>query len=202
MSRRNNHKIWNLFIAVQVWVYIVVAVVLTIGALVALRQNNQTMVTLRAAVYAADEKNSGTQEALSALQAYVTKHMNTSLTTGNTSVYPPIQLKYTYSRLVSEHGSATTAANQQIYTDAQRYCEGQNSTDVSGRNRVPCIEAYVTAHTPKSSTPIPDALYKFDFVSPQWSPDVAGWLVVFASLSWVLVILRFLSYFVVQRHKK
>lgn len=183
MAKHHTHKIWRRFTRISFWYFLAATLVLGIITIFALRQNNQTMVSLRTAVYVADEQNSGTQEALAKLQAYVTSHMNTSLTTGNTSVYPPIQLKYTYSRLVVAQSSATAASNQQIYTDAQHYCEAQNSTDISGRNRVPCIEAYVSEHLPKQSVAIPDALYKFDFVSPKWSPDFAGWMVVLLFIS-------------------
>jgi hypothetical protein len=85
--------------------------------------------------------------------------------------------------------SQGVGANQ-LYTDAQHYCEQQDSVDFSGHNRVPCIEQYVQAHgggqAPASN--IPDALYKFDFVSPQWSPDLAGWSLVAAILCWLLFI--------------
>lgn len=194
MNKRAAHHLWRKFRAIKPWYFLVLAVVFGVIAIFALRHNNQTMVELRTAVYAADEQDKGTQEALAKLQAYVTSHMNTSLTTGNTSVYPPIQLKYTYNRLVTAQGTANAAINQKIYTDAQHYCEGQNSTDVSGRNRIPCIEAYVSSHTPKQSKAIPDALYKFDFVSPRWSPDLAGWSLVltavFATLFVLSVLLR------------
>lgn len=192
MNKRAAHHLWRKFRAVKPWYFLVLAIIFGALAVVALRHNNQTMVQLRAAVYAADEQDKGTQEALASLQAYVTSHMNTSLTTGNTSVYPPIQLKYTYNRLVVAQGAANAAANQKIYTDAQHYCESQNSTDISGRNRVPCIEAYVNAHTPKQSKTIPDALYKFDFISPRWSPDLAGWALVLTILSGLLFIISLL----------
>lgn len=107
------------------------------------------------------------------LREYVHSHMNTSLSTG-TSVYPPIQLKHTYDRLVSAEQKRVAAINEKIYVNAQDYCEKQNSADFSGRNRVPCIEKYVSDRGQKEKS-IPDALYKFDFASPTWSPDFAGW---------------------------
>lgn len=172
-----------------------VALAIASGAvcIFALRANNQHMITLREAVYTADKNNTDTQKPLQNLQAYVTTHMNTELTTGNTAVYPPIQLKYTYDRLVQAQSDAAAAANTQLYTEAQHYCEQQDSTDFSGHNRVPCIEQYVQAHDTQLPT-IPDALYKFDFVSPKWSPDLAGWsllaTIVFALLSIVSFIVR------------
>lgn len=148
-----------------------------------LRANNEHMFSLREAVYRADLSNSDVQTALGALQAYVVKHMNTDLSSGSNPIYPPIQLKYTYNRLVEQQANATTTASSQIYTDAQHYCETQNSTDYYGTNRVPCVSAYVQSHPVAKATPIPAELYKFDFVSPRWSPDLAGWSMVVAGLS-------------------
>ena len=80
-----------------------------------------------------------------------------------------------------------------LYNQAQTYCEGLNSTDFSGHNRVPCIEQYVQSHggTSQPAANIPDALYKFAFVTPVWSPDLAGWSIVVAALSGLLFVASF-----------
>ncbi len=141
------------------------------------------MIKLRQAVYSSDMNNTDVQGALADLQAYVVKHMNTSLSSGNNPVYPPLQLKYTYNRLVEQRASAQTAASSQIYTNAQKYCETQNSIDYYGRNRVPCVSDYVQSHPVAKAVAVPAELYKFDFISPKWSPDLAGWSVLGAVLS-------------------
>lgn len=142
-----------------------------------LRSNNQNMLELRADVYAADERGEGVQESLIALQSYVTAHMNTDLSSGGSGVYPPIQLKNTYERLITERSAKVAANNTQTYSEAQAECERQNPNDFSGRNRIPCIEKYVQSKG-VILPPIPDALYKFSFISPVWSPDLAGWSMV------------------------
>lgn len=157
------------------------AVSLAVGV-VGMRANYLHMEDLRDKVYTADKNNGDTQKALTDLQHFVTAHMNTNLSTGNNSVYPPIQLKYTYERLQSQQLQASNAA---VYNDAQKYCEGQDSTDFSGRNRVPCIESYVESHG-VTQQEIPDAMYKFDFLSPAWSPDAAGFGLLFALIFFVL----------------
>ncbi|MDB5184943.1 MAG: hypothetical protein JWN38_751 [Candidatus Saccharibacteria bacterium] len=156
-----------------------------------LRHNNEHMLKLRDAVYSADKAGSDVTVPLQSLQAYVTTHMNTNLDTG---VYPPIQLKYTYDRLVQAQGAATTAQNSQnsqVYVDAQKACEAAIPTGFSGRGRVGCIEDYVSKHTTTSpvGATIPDALYKFSFVSPRWSPDLAGWSVVASAVLAVLLLI-------------
>lgn len=169
------------------WHLLVLAIVSGVICIGALRANNQHMSELREAVYAADKNNADVQGALKELQAYVTSHMNTSLSTGKTGVYPPIQLKYTYDRLVSAQ-NAQSAQGSSLYNEAQRYCEGQNSSDFSGRNRVPCIQQYVQSHTSAKPAAINDSLYKFSFSSPRWSPDLAGWTMLISLTSFVACI--------------
>jgi hypothetical protein len=188
MNKRRLHHIWTKLRLVKPWYLLTIALLSAVICVFALRANNQHMLSLRDAVYSADKNNSDVQSALNHLQAYVTAHMNTNLSTG-TSVYPPVQLKYTYDRLVQAQQAAAAASSgdTDLYTAAQGYCEQQDPVDFSGHNRVPCIEQYVQSHggTALPSSPnIPDSLYKFAFVSPHWSPDLAGWtlLVAIASL--------------------
>lgn len=159
----------------------------------ALRANNEHMISLRDKVYAADQAGTDVQTPLRNLQVYVTSHMNTDLTTGQGSVYPPIQLKYTYERLVQAQGNQIASTNSQLYSQAQAYCESQNHTDFSGHNRVPCIEQYVESHSTLTLSQIPDSLYKFSFISPSWSPDLAGWSLVTTVLCGLLFVASFVA---------
>lgn len=163
--------------------FLVAAAFFGIMALYGLRHNNLTMIKLRQAVYSADKNNGDVETALRNLREYVYGHMNTDLSSGGNSIKPPIQLKYRYERLLAAQKQATTATNDSIYTQAQAYCEQQNSAAFSGRTRVPCIQDYVSTHGGVIETPIEDSLYKFDFVSPSWSPDLAGWSIVASGLS-------------------
>jgi hypothetical protein len=186
MAKHQQHNASKRFRYIKPWYFLVLAVLCTLLCVSALRDNNLKMIKLRDAVYAADKKGTDTIKPLQDLQAYVTRHMNTNLSAGPDAVHPPVQLKYTYDRLVRAQGTSTAEQNAKIYSDAQAYCEAQNSSDFSGRNRVPCIEQYVSQHTVKTpAANVSDALYKFDFISPKWSPDFAGWAMVLAALSWV-----------------
>lgn len=192
MNKRLAHHLWRKFQVIKPWYFLSLAVISGLICVLALRANNEHMVKLRDAVYAADQKGTGVEAALHDLQAYVIAHMNTRLDAGPNAVYPPIQLKYTYDRLVQAQSDQLQQTNSQVYTDAQRYCETQNSVDFSGHNRVPCIEQYVSTHGVKLAT-IPDALYKFSFISPTWSPDLAGWSMVIAILSTLLFVVAFIA---------
>ena len=183
----------NLFTAikkVRPIYFLYIAILFFLIGLFALRANNEHMLKLRNAVYAADKQNSNVTQALQNLQAYVTHHMNTSLSSGSGSVYPPIQLKYTYERLLASESDNVASSNTQLYTQAQIYCQAQIPTGFSGRYRVPCIEQYIESHDASLPT-IPTSLYEFDFVSPSWSPDLAGWSLLISALSLTAFIVGF-----------
>ena len=192
MNKRHWHHYWTKFRALKPWYLLVITLIFGVISVFALRSNNEHMVQLRQAVYSADQAGQGVDSALNNLRHYVYAHMNTQLASGPDAVYPPIQLKYTYDRLVTAESARVAAVNSQIYTDAQHYCEQQNSVDFSGRNRVPCITNYVNQNGAKAQ-PIPDALYKFSFASPIWSPDFAGWSLLATALSALLALLLWVS---------
>jgi len=159
------------------------------SAVLSLRQNNLNMVRLREAVFEADKNNSDVEITLKKLREYVYRHMNTNLSSGNNNVKPPIQLKYRYERLVQAEKDRVGSANTKMYTDAQTYCEKLFPHGLSGGGRIPCIQDYVSTHG-ISQRPIDDSLYKFDFVSPVWTPDIAGWSVLATLGLAVIIIVR------------
>ena len=193
MNKRQIHHYYKKLSWIKPWHFLVLALVSGVICVLALRANNQQMIELRQAVYAADKDGQDVQQPLKDLQSYVISHMNTSLNSGKTSVYPPIQLKYTYERLVQANNDTFAKANQQLYTEAQTHCERTNPAGASGGGRIPCIQEYVQTRTTSKPAPIPDALYKFAFVSPKWSPDLAGWSMVVAVLSVMAFIITLIS---------
>ena len=191
MDKRKLHHLWVLIRPIKVWYLVVLLLASTGLCIVALRDNNLTMVQLRDEVYLADKDGKEVESALQRLRAHVYAHMNTELSTGN-NVYPPVQLKYTYQRLQQAEKDRVRQDNARIYTDAQNYCEQQNPNGFSGRGRVACIEAYVSGHGVKEVV-IPDAMYKFGFVSPVWSPDLAGLMLVVSIVLLLLLVARMLA---------
>lgn len=191
MNKRHLHHLWRTFRVIKPRYFLLAAAICSVVCVIGLRANNQHMAELRDAVYAADKDNTDVEGALHNLQAYVTAHMNTSLSTGGTTVYPPIQLEYTYQRLVQAQSASQQSANADLYTRAQAYCQAQNSTDFSGRNRVPCIEQYVTEHGLQAAKSISPSLYQFDFVAPKWSPDLAGWSLLLTLVLLLTAVVKF-----------
>ncbi|HEU4914199.1 MAG TPA: hypothetical protein VFT16_02210 [Candidatus Saccharimonadales bacterium] len=197
MDKKSLHHSLTTLRRVKVWYLLLAFLSSSVICVLALRANNLQMVALRDDVYEADKNNGDVEGALQDLRAYVYSHMNTKLA-GDSGVYPPIQLKYTYQRLQEAEKARTKAENDRIYTDAQVFCEQQNPSGFSGRGRVSCIEEYVKSHG-VSERKIPDAMYKFDFVSPYWSPDLAGFSMLLSGVLFLLISLRIAAGYVIKR---
>lgn len=181
-------KIWK--ISAKTWLYLFV--VTAIICIFALRHNNQTMVKLRNDVYTADKNDGDVNAALNKLKNYIFTHMNTSLDSGS-NIKPPIQLKYTYQRLYDAKYNDLQAANQKIYNAGKQACPGP--ADTYDPDRLACIENYAVRHgVSGASINIPAGLYEFDFVSPTWSPDLAGWTLLLAAIFLCLFLIRFAFY--------
>jgi hypothetical protein len=175
-------------VSAKTWLYLFV--ISSLVCVFSLRHNNQTMVKLRDAVYAADKDNKDVNTALNNLRKYVYGHMNTNLSSGGNNIKPPIQLKYTYQRLYDSQLSQVQSANQSLYTDAELYCQSINGA-FFGTTRVPCVQNYVINHGLKQANiVIPAGLYEFDFVSPSWSPDLAGWALLLSIAALAAFLLR------------
>jgi hypothetical protein len=152
------------------------------------------MIKLRNELYAADKNDGNVNAALNNLRDYVYDHMNTDLSSGGNTIKPPIQLKYTYQRLVAAQQQQLDNTNSQLYTQAEDYCQQQDPTDFYGYYRIPCVQNYINTHSLNtSSTTVPAALYEFDFLSPAWSPDLAGWSLVITALLALLFIVRLIA---------
>lgn len=190
MHKRHIHYVLKKIKRVSGW-YFVVAILLVAGlAVYSLRQNNLHAIELRDKVLQVDKENGDVESALRELRSYVYGHMNTELSSPN-GAYPPVQLKYRYERLVAAQ-KATQPNNANLTTQAQAYCEKQIPTGRS-LNRIDCIQNYITTHGASSNAPIPDSLYKFDFASPRWSPDLAGFSIVLLVVLVLLAVVRLVS---------
>jgi hypothetical protein len=165
--------------------------------LMSLRSNNERMIELREAVYTADEQNGDVEGAIRALREHIYAHMNTGLNTGSNSIHPPIQLKYTYERAQAAQQAQLGPGNAALYHEAQMYCESQHA-GASATELVACFESYASARGVQLA-PIPEALYKFDFISAKWSPDVAGLSLIFTLLSGFLFIITLLYRWLVKK---
>lgn len=181
MDKRSLHHSLRYIRRIHPWYFLVLAMIAGAIGIIALRQNNERMIVLRDAVYQADKDNGDVEGALHNLREYVFGHMNTSLASGPNAVHPPIQLKYTYERLQAAQQEGLGQNNSKLYGQAQQACEAQGET-TTAQSTISCIQEYAASHGIQLAA-IPEGLYKFDFVSAKWSPDLAGWSLVVAIAS-------------------
>jgi hypothetical protein len=198
-KRKLNHELGQLK-AIPLWTFLALSVFFGLIAVFSLRSNNQTMVDLKAAVFAADEADGDIETALRNLRSHVYAHMNTNLADGENAIRPPIQLKHQYERLLAAEQSKFGNTNEELYTAAQNHCEQTNPGGFSGSNRIPCIKEYIDSHGGEVKlAEIPKEAYMFDFVSPSWSPDLAGWSLVLSVIFFGLFIIHIASEYLLNK---
>lgn len=172
------------------YLYLVVALLISGTVFIlAYRQNNLGALQLRDQVLAADKADADVEAPLKKLREYTYSHMNSSLAGGANAVYPPIQLKYRYERLVAAEKARVDAATSALNAAAQPFCDDRIASG-KATNRESCVQDYIQTHNPPFQKEIPDALYKFDFAAPIWSPDLAGWSLLATALLGVALIIR------------
>jgi hypothetical protein len=195
MTQHSKKSFFGRILSISPWYFLVLALICGALSLRGLYSNNRRMLELRTAVFKADETGVGVEQSLQALQAYVTAHMNTDLATGKNPVHPPIQLKNTYERLIQAKTEEANKANAAQYAEAQNSCRTGGSSVQAGRSELACITNYMQTKHNVSAPTIPDALYKFDFVSPTWSPDLAGWAILATIMNGLLFVASLLTRF-------
>lgn len=191
MTKRYLRRVWSRIEPINTWYFFGLFIVCLIIGVVALRQNNLRSIELRDEVLRVDEQDGDVESALNELRVHIHSHMNAGLSGG--SLQQPVQLRYRYERLLEEQQQKASVSNQALYDEAQDYCEQQHAGGSLRGARVPCVQQYVSERGGQAAEPIPDALYKFDFVSPRWSPDLAGWSLLFAGVFLALFLIRFLT---------
>lgn len=203
VGRTHNKRQWASQLArlkrVKTWQLIVILLLLSLIAATFLRMNNLNMVERRDAVVAADKKGdtAAIKTSLTKLQAYVSHHMNTDLGQG-------VYLTYSYDRdraaaLAKAQSSKDEGA---AYRQADQFCRQRFTGGVSSfrNDYVQCvINRTANLKTGQAPLKLPKSeLYRYDFASPLWSPDLAGLFVALCALVVVIIILRTLSLLVLS----
>lgn len=195
MNKRKLHHYWRYVRDIKVWQLSLLFVVLVLGSTWALRNNSKQVIPLVNAVMAADKNGEGTDEALKKLGNYMTNHMNSQIGS-------PIRLENTYYRDFNQAINKTQAsADGNIYREAQKQCEDPN---VLLSVRAQCVQEYVTKNArPGNEAKIPDLpdpdAYTFTFISPRWSPDLAGILILLTFYASILLLSRVIAGFLVKK---
>jgi len=129
---------------------------------------------------AVDQAGGDVEEALTELRDYIYTHMNTELG-GPNGIYPPIQLSGTYNRLIEQEEARVVAVNEKVNDDAATVCEQRFPAGQLRSGRVQCVQEYLEQNTVRVKS-IDDSLYKFNYVAPRWSPDLAGFSLLAAGI--------------------
>lgn len=192
--RRNIRRLQH----VKTWQLVTLLLLVGFVAATLLRLNNIGMVQRRDAVLAADK--TGDQNAIKArlydLQRYVTSHMNADMG----SIYLENQYKRDSQQVIDTAGG-TSNPNGNIYKKAQEVC-APRFTHYS-QAYLQCTVDYLSQYSPANSAnanvqlPKADA-YRFSYVSPLWSPDFAGFAVLFCLLIIVMIVARLLALLVLR----
>jgi hypothetical protein len=196
VDKRSLHHHWRSTQRVKNW-HIFFLLILSVGfSAWALRQNSLGLEPKVTAVIAADEAGTGIEEAVQDLGNYITSHMNANLEN-------PVQLAASYNRAVQDElERAQATSNGSVYRQAQAECEVRS---VPLSVRAQCIQDYVLNNASPGQDPatelvFPDrALYTYDFVSPAWSPDRAGFAVLLSASLVVLWGARLIAGKIVER---
>lgn len=167
-------------------------IVFVVLSIVGLTNNSKVAVEKFDTLNAVDAAGGDVEAALSDLREHIYNHMNTRI--GNDlGIYPPIQLDDTYNRLVEAERQRVSQINSALEPEAIAFCEAQNPTGFSGRFRLDCIEQYKDENGAKEQI-INEDLYKFDFVPPVWSPDLAGFSILFAIVFFFTFLVQLILY--------
>jgi len=189
---------------VKTWQLLLLLILFGFVAATFLRLNNIGMIQRRDAVLAADKsgEESVIQSRLYDLQRFASAHMNSA--TG------PFYLEQQYKR---DAQAAVDAAknddnpNGNINAKAEAVCKPQYT--VWSPAYVQCfadeLAKYPPSPDPTKNVTLPDTnLYRFDFATPLWSPDFAGFSVLICLLIVIMILARLLSLAVlrllVKRH--
>lgn len=161
-----------------------------------LRANNTKAGDLYKLVQAADESGVGTQDALANLQNHVATHMNAS-PLPQLGENAPVQLSKSYERAKAVESIRVTTERQKVTNDGIAICEAQYGTS-NLVTRSNCIAQYGASHPVQPEKQILADLYRYDFVSPFWTPDKAGWLVLVSVVLAITLVTRLLIKLVVS----
>jgi preprotein translocase subunit SecF len=149
-----------------------VSVIFAVLSVIGLTMNSQGAKDRYDALIAVDKAGGDVEAALNELRSYIHSHMNTQIGS-DIGIRPPIQLSGTYSRLADAEKARVAEANEEVYTRAQAECEKTNPAGSLRNGRVQCIQAYIDTNSVKENV-VDSSFYKFDFVPPVWSADLAG----------------------------
>lgn len=160
--------------------FVLVALALIGAGLYFRAQNAQYAQAKAAHLIELDAAAADTTTDLSSLKDYIKTHMGAD-------VNFTLRSAYARAETAAKAAAAATAANSQIYADAQRACSGKSDSITQAR----CNEDYLSKHliaipasAPVTAPKLSD--YQYHLRSPFWTPDLAGALLLGAGAALVI----------------
>jgi hypothetical protein len=185
----------------HVWQLVLLLVPLIFLSATFLRMNNLGMVERRAAVLAADKAGNPdtVQRALADLQSFVSGHMNTDMGKG---VYLQASYNKAYDSALSS-AADTNNPNSTVYQQAALTCRSRFVGGVQSfrDDYVQCVVDQVSQLAPQATATaaLPKADdYRFDYVSPLWSPDFAGLFTLLTAIVGLLIIVKAITWLILR----
>lgn len=182
------------FKKLAIWQLALLFVVFSILSATFLRQNNLNMQDKRNAVIEADKSGDEKQitQKLYELQKYVSSHMNTDLGKG-------VEITETFKRNQIKYINDTQSNNNiNIYKQANENCQAQNFKYLNQYRQ--CVYDYINSipgGKVLSSTIISEdemrLVYIHNYISPLWSPDLAGFFVLITAILVLVIVVRIIS---------
>ena len=189
MDKRKLNYYWHKIRNIKTWHLVVITLLFSGLAVYGLRQNSLGLDPRVDAVLATDKEDGDIEAALLDLRGHIFAHMNTALPR-------PIQLEHSYSRAVEQaYRDAEGSLHTNLYDEAADTCAALSVIVSAGPQ---CIQDYIDKNwTPDRGdlfVDLPDVSnFTYDFASPKWSPDLAGWSIIIASFSALLIVVRLLA---------
>lgn len=196
MNKRKLHHYWTKIRGVKTWQLVILALISGWSSIYGLRQNSINLEPKVQAVIAADEKGEGIEEAVNQLGYYVTHHMNAELPR-------PLQLEKSYNRAVEKayDNALESLHSGSLLNEAKEVCSKLGVIVSPGPQ---CIQDYLDKNwNPDRGSLVVDypdpALFTYQFASPAWSPDLAGWSILATVFLTVIIIGRLAAAVVVKK---
>jgi hypothetical protein len=158
-----------------------------------LRQNNLKMVGLRTNVIEADKTGKNLSSAIKDLNEHIFRHMNTT-------TVRPVELVNSYNRQAKKIiEGASKSNNKDIYKKATAACETRG---VPLTSIAQCAADYALKNSSKvgpQKIVLPDkSLFIYSFVSPRWTPDLAGLSLLLTVVIAAWLVIRSIEYVIVR----
>ena len=195
MNKQRIHQIITTITRIKTWQLVVLLLIGIVLSVSFLRLNNLEMDKRRTAVMEADRlaDKEAVKQRMVELQRYVSAHMNTSLGKG-------FYLEHEYNRdkeAALNAATSTTNPNAAVYQQASIECRSRFQGGVASfrNDYVTCVAERVKALSPSSDPAVALKLpkaesYHYNFASPFWSPDLAGFSVLFCVIVTSVILLR------------